>query len=122
MPYAWTETSDESCLSLWAHQSMTPVGFSWFMGITAAMRSLPLLALLGSAVAWVLLLFFAGTFMATWRAITANQRARTTSELLRLTPTRIDLEHRPSKGPLLTWDANPHWVTVALRSDGPVEN
>lgn len=122
MPYAWSETPEENTLTLWPHQSMTPGGFSWFIGATAAMLSLPLFAVLGSAVAWVLMVFFLATLTATWRAITSNQRARSTREKLRVTETRIDLEHQPPKGPTLRWDANPHWVTVNLRTDGPVEN
>ena len=121
MPYSWTESPEESRLTLWPHQSMTPSGFSWFIGITAVMLSLPLLAVLGSAVAWVLMAFFLATIAATWRAITANQKARSTLEQLRLTETRVDLEHRPPVGPSLMWEANPHWVTVNLRNDGPVE-
>ncbi len=121
MPYAWSETADENTVTLWPHQSMTPRGFSWFIGITALMLSLPLLAVLGSAVAWVLMVFFLATLAATWRAITANQTARSTREQLRLSETRVDLEHQPPKGPALLWEANPHWVTVNLRSDGPVE-
>ncbi|MEM6387858.1 MAG: DUF2244 domain-containing protein [Pseudomonadota bacterium] len=121
MPYRWSETPDASTLTLWPHQSMTPRGFSWFIGITAVMLSLPLFAVLGSTVAWVLMVFFLVTLAATWRAITANQSARSTRELLRVTPTRVDLEHKPPKGPALLWEANPHWVTVKLRDDGPVE-
>ena len=101
---------------------MTPKGFTWFIGTTAAMLSLPLFAVLGSAVAWVLMVFFLATLAATWRAITANQKARSAQERLRVSETRIDLEHQPARGPALHWNANPHWVTVNLRNDGPVEN
>ncbi|MEM9427548.1 MAG: DUF2244 domain-containing protein [Pseudomonadota bacterium] len=121
MPYCWSEAPDESTLTLWPHQSMTPRGFSWFIGVTAAMLSLPLLALLGSAVAWVLMAFFLAAIAAIWRAITVNQKALSTRECLRLSETRVDLEHTPPQGPALLWDANPHWVTVNLRNDGPVE-
>lgn len=121
MPYAWSETPESNTLTLWPHQSMTPSGFTWFIGATAIMLSLPLLAVLGSAVAWVLMVFFLATIAATWRAITANQKARSTLELLRLTETRVDIEHRPPVGAPLVWEANPHWVTVNLRDDGPVE-
>ena len=121
MPYAWTQTADSNTLTLWAHQSMTPRGFSWFIGATAAMLSLPLLAVLGSAVAWVLMVFFLATLAAVWRAITANQSARSIRECLRMSEGRVGLEHKPSKGPTLCWEANPHWVSVNLRDDGPVE-
>lgn len=101
---------------------MTPGGFTWFIGATALMLSLPLLAVLGSAVAWVLMVFFLATLAGVWRAITANQRARSTQEYLRLTETEVNLEHQPAQGPHLSWEANPHWVSVNLRNDGPVEN
>ncbi|MEO0916144.1 MAG: DUF2244 domain-containing protein, partial [Pseudomonadota bacterium] len=116
-----SETSDENSLTLWPHQSMTRGGFSWFIGTTAAMLSLPLFAVLGSTVAWVLMVFFLVTLAATWRAITANQKDRSTRELLRFSETEVNLEHRPAKGPPLFWRANPHWVSVNLRHDGPVE-
>ena len=72
---------------------MTPKGFVWFIGVTAGMLALPLLAVLGSAVVWVLLIFFLGTLAATWRAISANQKARSTREMLRLTETQVALDH-----------------------------
>lgn len=122
MPYAWSETPSERTLTLWPHQSMTPGGFSWFIGVTAAMLALPLFAVLGSAVAWVLMVFFLATIAAVWRAITANQQARSLREELILTDARIALDHIPPKGVPLSWEANPHWVTVNLRNDGPVEN
>ena len=33
----------------------------------------------------------------------------------------MHLAHIPWKGPKLEWEANPHWVSVKLRNDGPVE-
>lgn len=121
MPYRWSETPQEATLTLWPHQSMTPEGFSWFIGATAVMLTMPLFAVLGSGVAWVLLGFFVAAVAAVWRAIRANQRARSLHEELHLTDTRVDLTHVPAKGAPLAWEANPHWVTVNLRNDGPVE-
>ena len=122
MPYEWSDTARDKELTLWPHQSLTPRGFSWFIGITAAMLALPLLAVLGSPVAWVLMLFFAGALWAVWRAITVNQKHRTMHEALTLNSERVHLAHRPSRGPSLEWEANPYWVSVHMRSDGPVEN
>lgn len=121
MPYQWTESSEESTLILWPHQSLTPAGFSWFIGATSVMLTFPLFAVLGSSVAWVLLVFFLATLAAVWRAIAANQKARSTREELHLTATQLDLEHCPARGPKLSWAANRHWVKVCLRDDGPVE-
>lgn len=121
MPYKWSDTAPKT-LTLWPHQSMTPAGFSWFIGVTAAMLTLPLFAVLGSAVAWVLMVFFIATIAAVWRAIMVNRRQRSLHERLTLSEAQIALSHIPSTGPTLDWSANLHWVTVALRDDGPVEN
>lgn len=121
MPYRWTETEDHSTLDLWPHQSMTPAGFSWFIGLTAALLSVPLLSLIGSPVVWILLGFFLATIGAVWWAIMANVAARTAREALTLGPDRVHLAHVPARGPALEWEANPYWVTVHLRDDGPVE-
>ena len=86
------------------------------------MLTLPLVALLGSPVVWFLMFFFIIAMTAMWRAITANQRDRSSHEELVLTEKHIRLEHVPHAGPVLEWDANRHWVTVNLRQDGPVEN
>lgn len=122
MPYAWTEDSSTKTLTLWPHQSMTASGFSWFIGTTAVMLTLPLFAVLGSAVAWVLMAFFLATIAAVWRAIMINRKDRSLHEKLTLSDAEIALQHVPADGDPLSWDANRHWVHVALRHDGPVEN
>ncbi len=122
MPYHWSETETDKRLRLWPHQSMTPEGFTWFIGATAVMLTMPLFAVLGSAVAWVLLAFFLGAIWAVWMAITANQAARRMHEELRLTATKAFLEHVPAKGAAQTWDADLHWVTIHLHPKGPVED
>ena len=86
------------------------------------MLALPLIALLGSPVVWVLLGFFLAALWAVWRAITANQIHRSITEALTLEGERVHLAHCPAEGPALTWEANPYWVSVHLRQDGPVEN
>ena len=86
------------------------------------MLALPLFAVLGSPVAWVLMVFFCGAIAAVWRAITANQRDRSLREELTLKREKVRLTHTPANGPTLDWEANPYWVSVNLRKDGPVEN
>ncbi len=121
MPYRWTETPDTRALTLWPHQSLTRPGFVWFIALTAGMLSLPLLAVLGSPVVWFLLVFFAIALGGVWRAITVNIKARPRHEALVLNEASLRLTHVQPKGPSLEWEANPHWVTVHLRDDGPVE-
>ena len=101
---------------------MTARGFGWFIGATSAMLALPLLAVLGSAIVWVLLGFFLLTIWGVWRAIMANKAARTMHEELHLTASEVRLEHIPPSGPVKTWAANPAWVTLHKRQDGPVED
>ena len=121
MPYHWTDTARSKTLRLWPYQSMTAPGFVWFMGSTATLLSLPLFAVLGSAVAWVLLLFFLAAIWGVWHAIMANQADRRMYEKLNISGNRIHLEHVPPRGPALTWEASPEWVTVHLNDKGPVE-
>ena len=122
MPYQWSKADTPKTLTLWPHQSMTLQGFRWFIGTTAVMLTLPLFAVLGSAVAWVLMAFFLAALAAVWRAIMANRRDRSLREELTLSPSELALRHIPPNGPPLNWTANPHWVIVTLRHDGPVEN
>ena len=123
MPYEWSSKSASNrSLTLWPHQSMTRTGFAWFIGATAVMLTLPLLAVLGSPVVWVLMIFFAATLAGVWRAVMANKATRTMHEALTVTPQKVRLEHVPHKGEPKDWEANPLWVTVKMRRDGPVEN
>ena len=121
MPYRWTETEDLTTLKLWPHQSMTAQGFVWFIAPTAILFSLPLFAVLGSAVAWVLMASFAAALWAIWRAIMVNRRDRSLREVLTISPRTLTLEHLPASGGAKLFEANPHWVRVGLHDGGPVE-
>ncbi len=121
MPYRWTDSEDAKTLRLWPHQSMTPQGFVWFIGTTAAFLALPLLAVVGTAVAWVLLIFFAAAVWGVWRAIMANQASRNIHEELTLSGDELHLAHVPDRGAPKTWDAHRNWVTVHMSNNGPVE-
>ncbi len=123
MPYEWSsDTPPNHSLILWPHQSMTQKGFAWFIGITAGMLTLPLLAVLGSPVVWVLLIFFIAALGGVWRAVMVNKAHRSMHEALTVTPDTVRLEHVPYKGAAKDWEANTFWVSVNLRGDGPVKN
>jgi len=122
MPYRWTDAPDAKTLTLWPHQSMTAKGFAWFIGITSTMLALPLLAVLGTAIVWMLLVFFLIALWGVWRAIMVNRRHRSIHEALVIRNDQVHLTHVPVKGPPLTWQANPYWTTVHLGKNGPVEN
>lgn len=127
MPYRWSaqehQGNDAFVLNLWTHQSLTGRGLAWFVGPTAALFTLPLFAVIGSAIFWVLLAFFVTAIAAMWWAISVNRAQRQTSEELRLFPERIELDHINPGQQVLEWRDNPYWVQVRfLPEGGPVEN
>ncbi|MGB4827498.1 MAG: DUF2244 domain-containing protein [Paracoccaceae bacterium] len=124
MPYEWLPpTGDTQRLHLWPHRSLTQVGFVWFVGGTAALIALPLLALLGNPVLWALLPFLLGAIWAIWYALRKNGRDRAIVEELTLTPGLVTLARHGPRGQRQDWQANPHWVRVACHpTGGPVPN
>jgi uncharacterized membrane protein len=115
MPRLW--------LRLTPHKSLTPEGFVWFIGATAALIVIPLLSILGNPVFWFLLPFILGAILAIWAALTRSWRDREIYEELVVWDDLIRLErHEPRRAPR-TWEANPYWVRVALHAKGgPVPN
>lgn len=124
MPYEWLPPDDGAQrLHLWPHRSLTQRGFVGFVGLTAALIGVPLLAHLGSPVLWALLPFLAGTIWAIWFALRKNGRDRDIVETLSLTPDRITLVRHGPKGQRQDWEANPYWLRVTLHATGgPVPN
>lgn len=124
MPYEWLPPSDGTQrLHLWPHRSLTQRGFAWFVGGTAALIAVPLLAVLGSPVVWALLPFLLTAIWAIWFALRKNGRDRDIVEDLHLMPDRITLSRHGPKGRRLDWEANPYWLRVTLHpTGGPVPN
>ncbi len=87
---------------LWPHQSMTAAGFATFIGVTAAMLAVPLVAVLGSPVAWVLMVFFLATIAGVWWAIMANRAQQSLHEELAIWPDRMRLAHVQPLGAFLS--------------------
>ncbi len=86
----------------------------WFIGGTAALIAVPLLAVLGSPVLWALLPFLAAALAAIWWALERSYRDAEILEELTLTPDRITLLRRGPRGKRQEWEANPHWVEVRI--------
>ncbi|WP_374390963.1 DUF2244 domain-containing protein [Tabrizicola sp.] len=124
MPYEWLPPRDgEQRLHLWPHRSLSQRGFVGFVGLTAALIALPLLAHLGSPVLWALLPFLLVTIWGIWFALRKNGRDRDIVEDLSLTPDRITLVRHGPKGQRQDWEANPYWLRVTLHeTGGPVPN
>lgn len=94
------------------HQSLTPPGFVWFIGLTAGLLSLPLLMALGGPALWGLLPFCLAAIAAIWWALQRSWRDRMLREDLVIWRGWMRLTHKaPRKAPL-TWQANPYWVKL----------
>lgn len=126
MPYEWitpTPGRQQIELHLWPYRSLPRRDFVWFIGITVGMISLPLIGLVGSPVLWALLPFPVAAVAGIWWAIERSYSDGAILEQLQLWPDRITLTRQEPRKPLQSWDANPHWVEIALRPlGGPVED
>ncbi len=132
MPYEWltdTQRAAETSaalspaaplarLHLWPFRSLPKTGFVWFIGGTALLLGLPLLAVVGSPVLWGILPF---GLLALWGLWTALSRSYCDGEIiedLTIWPDRVTLTRNGPRGQHGTWQANPHWVEVALHPQG----
>lgn len=124
MPYEWLPSDSAThSLQLWPHRSLTQRGFVWFIGLTAALVALPLLAILGSPALWATLPFILAALWAVWFALHKNGRDRDIIEVLRLSPDHVTLVRHGPRGQRQEWEANPYWVRVTLYTEGgPVPN
>lgn len=110
-------------LRLWPNRSLPPQGFVLFMGLTCGLIAIPLIAVLGTPVLWGVLPFFVLTVGGLWMALGRSYADGTLTEELRLWSDRIALVRHNPRGSAQTWEANPHWVRIALhKAGGPVEN
>ncbi len=110
-------------LHLWPFRSLPKRGFVAFIGATALLLGVPLLAVLGSPVLWGLLPFLAVVLAAVWYALNRSYRDAEIVEELTLTPARVTLTRHGPRGRRQDWQANPHWVRVELHpTSGPVPN
>ena len=105
-------------LRLTPHKSLTPEGFVWFIGVTAAMIAVPLVSILGTAVFWALLPFVAAAVWAIWVALKRSWRDRDIWEEVLVWDDLIRLERHEPNRPIRDWEANPYWVRVALYPRG----
>lgn len=124
MPYAWQPDAPDGArrLLIWRHRSLTAHGFVWFMGATALLLVLPLVALTGSVVMWGLLPFALAALAGLWWAMQRQWRGGGSFEQVTLsTETLLVSRHDPGRA-TRQWQANPYWVRLKLRHDGPVED
>ncbi len=124
MPYQYlTNSPAETHLHLWPHRSLPKTGFVWFIGGTVALIAVPLLSVLGSPVLWGVLPFAVIAVTGVWLALRRSYADGQILEDLTLTPARVTLTRHGPRGQRQAWEANPHWVHVALHpKGGPVPN
>lgn len=127
MPYEWKHAAPDHSgavlreLHLWPHRSLPRKGFVWFIGVTLAFVSLPLLAVLGTAVLWGLLPFMALAVGGIWFAIQQTYRSGQTHEELVMDQQTLRVTRHDPGRPAREWQTNSYWVRAGLRK-GPVEN
>lgn len=105
-------------LTLTPHKSLTPEGFVWFIGATAALIMIPLVSILGNPVFWFLLPFILGAIWAIWAALKRSWRDREVVEQVLIWDDLITLDRRDPRRPVRHWEANPYWVRVILHARG----
>jgi len=110
-------------LRLTPHKSLTPEGFVWFIGLTAALIAVPLFSILGTAVFWALLPFICAAVVGIWFALKRSWRVMDVREEVLLWDDVLRIEHVDPKGQTRDWEANPYWVRPVLHlKGGPVQN
>ena len=120
MPYEWHQNGGKRVLHAWPHRSLPRKGFVWFIGTTAALLTLPLLAVLGHTILWALLPFLLAAIAGVWWAISHTYRSGRSEEWLTISSNRIALLRRDDGRDDREWSANPYWIRAIIRS-GPVE-
>ena len=110
-------------LRLTPYKSLTPEGFVWFIGVTAALISMPLLGIIGTSVFWGLLPFVVAAIWAIWAALQRSWRSMDLYEDVLLWDDLIRIERHERKRAPRDWEANPYWVRMTLHpKGGPVPN
>lgn len=128
MPYEWLAPDDDARgsaqrLHLWPYRSLPRRGFVIFIGLTAGLVAVPLLAVLGSPVLWGLLPFAVLAIAGLWWGLQRSYRDGEIIEDLVLREDSITLTRHGPRGRRQDWQANPHWVRVMLHpTAGPVPN
>ncbi len=110
-------------LILTPYKSLTPEGFVWFIGITAALISMPLLGIIGTSVFWGLLPFLLAAIWGIWAALKRSWRDMELYEDVTVWDDLIRIERHDPRKPPRDWEANPYWVRAILHAKGgPVPN
>ena len=105
-------------LTLRPHKSLTPPGFVWFIGLTAGLMALPLIAVLGRPVLWGVLPFVLIAIAAIWWGLKRSWSDMELHEELVIWDGWMRLVHNAPRKPPQVWEANPYWVRVRRIPEG----
>ena len=108
-------------LTLWPNRSLSRRGQAWVLGIVAVGLAVPIVPLLGTRLVFGLIPFSLAALLALWLALRRSYADGKLTERIRIWPDLVAVERREPRGATRRWQANPHWVRLALRDDGPVE-
>jgi len=127
MPYEWSQEPPQDStdwqLSLWPYRSLLRKDFVLFIGATATLVALPLITVIGTAVLWGLLPFFAVMLGGIWYALHVSYKRGEVLEELVVTADSAQLTRHNPNGETQAWQANRYWVSVHLHpKGGPVDN
>lgn len=119
MPYSWTAAGDQNrSLKLWPHRSLPRRGMAAFVLGTFVMITLPLFAVLGTAVMWGLLPFLMAAVAAIWWGLERSYRDGNILEELTLDAEHVHLTRTNPKGDRQEWDCNSFWARAELHPKG----
>lgn len=104
-------------LTLTYHNALTAPGFVWFVGATAVLMLIPILAFLGSAFLWVLLISLGTSLVAIWTALRLSWHRGRVREVMEFHRDNITLTRQDPGKPTKSWSANPYWVHVEMEKD-----
>ncbi|WP_246040554.1 DUF2244 domain-containing protein [Roseovarius arcticus] len=106
---------------MWPHRSLPRRGFAGFMLATSLMISLPLFAVLGTPVLWVILPFLAGAVVLMWWALERSYAAGRLHEELVIDAQEVLLTRTNPRGEVQKWDCNAYWAQAQIYpTGGPV--
>jgi uncharacterized membrane protein len=109
-------------LILTPHRPLTEAGFRALLLAAFLGMLIPMVALLGTPMLWVILGFALAVLGLLWALMRQHARAAVTEELV-LTEDSLQVTRRGPRGGLRDWRSNPHWTRVELHeTGGPVES
>jgi uncharacterized membrane protein len=122
-PDPFAERSDPPLLdlTLWPNRSLSRRGFAWVLALVGVGLVIPLIPLIGTRAVFGLIPFSLAALLALFFAIRRNYADGRLTERIRIWPDLVTVVRREPRGAIRRWHANPHWVRLALRDDGPVE-